>query len=79
MSEDLLDPKNQTRQDAYTRVVRGKLGSLAHKPTEVYLQSLRQDLYAWIGEVEKALFDLWARQYEKEIQGDDNENHSDCG
>jgi len=49
---------NQTREDAFARVVQGKLGSLAESPSETYLVALREFLYAWIGEVDARLHEL---------------------
>lgn len=50
--------KNQTAEDAFTRVVEARTGSLANRPTAGYLIALRQHLYEWTREVETAMHDL---------------------
>lgn len=63
---DHIEIKNQNADDARAHIMLGKLGSLAYNPTEQYLQALRQDLYAWIGEVDKKLAEVHERQAEAE-------------
>lgn len=49
---------NKTRDDARERVNRGKFSSLAFKPTEEYLEALRQDVYEWLRQIELKLHDV---------------------
>jgi len=46
--------QNQTRNDARFRITQARIGSLV-KPSFDYLQALRQDLYAWIEDVDEAI------------------------
>lgn len=54
MSSDI---KNQTRQDAFSHVYLGRVGSLAHNPSRSYLISLREFLYEWIKEIDATLYE----------------------
>lgn len=46
-----MDPKTQTKQDAFLRVLNAKMGCLANKPSDTYLYELQRQLYIWIDEV----------------------------
>lgn len=52
----------KTKEDAYARVINARMGCFAGEPTEEYLTALRSQLYAFIGEVERELFDLWSKE-----------------
>jgi hypothetical protein len=43
---------NQSRQDAFSHVIRGRLGSLAGRPSYAYLTALRSFVYEWLAEIE---------------------------
>lgn len=69
---------NNTRQDAFERVVQAKLGSLAEEPTSEYLEGLRDQLYVWLREVEvkietSAIADAEARELAELVEGGDFE------
>ena len=59
---------NQTRDDARQRVSQAQIRSLV-APSLEYLQALRQDLYAWIEEVDEKIEQLGSARYYEVIVG----------
>lgn len=53
---------NQTKAAAKERVQRARLGSLAGEPSEQYLAALRTELYDWIADVERQLYNEWVKE-----------------
>jgi hypothetical protein len=53
----------KTRQQAFEQVLmKGQLGWLPDKPTESYLLMVREYLFKWIEEADKALYALYKAQ-----------------
>lgn len=48
-------PETKTKEDAYMRVTKARIGSLADKPTYEYLITLRKQVYGWIEDIDKEI------------------------
>ena len=53
---------NRTEKDAFERIVKAKMGSLAGKPTTEYLEALKAHAFKWAQEIENELNTVYFKE-----------------
>ncbi len=57
-----MDSNNQTKQDAWDRLINSRMGMLANNPSEEYLMEMQKQLHNMLFQITQELHNLYIRR-----------------